>query len=99
MAHPPPLLTSSDPVMDALLLNNEQGDDDYILLHYIKHVKIAIAGYFAITALSNMPSSDIARTRLVWQNHFDELIYECPKSLKRYLFDGAAIGAASCLLD
>ena len=62
MANPPPLLTAGDPVMDALLFDSEE-DEDYIQLHYIKHVKIAIAG--SITELTNMPSPDIARTHLV----------------------------------
>ena len=63
MVNPPPLLTAGDPVMDALLFNSEQGVNDDIILHYIKHVKIAIAG--SITELTNMPSPDIARTHLV----------------------------------
>ena len=65
MANHPPLLTASDPFMDALLFNSEQGDDDDIIFHYIKYVKVANADYLSITALTNMPSPDIARTHLV----------------------------------
>ena len=99
MANPPPLLTAGYLVMDALLFNSEQGDDDDIIYHHIKHVKIDIADYLSITALTNMPTPDIARACLVWQDHIVELMNEFSNSFRRYLFDGEAIGAASSLLD
>ena len=88
MVVPPPLLTAGDPLMNALLFGSEEEDDDYLLMLYIKHVKLAIAGYFTITELANMPTPDIARTRLLWQKHVEELINDGPNSFRRYLFDG-----------
>ena len=84
MAIPPPLLTAGDPLMDALLFGSEEEDDDHLLMLYIRHVKLAIAGYFAISELANLPTPDIARTRLVWQNHVDELINDGQNSFRRY---------------
>ena len=82
MANPPPLLMAGDPLMDALLFDSEEEDDDHLLMLYIKHVKLAIAGYFAISELANLPTPDIARTRLVWQNHVDDLMKQCPTHLE-----------------
>ena len=84
MAITPPLLTAGDPLMDALLFGSEEEDDDYLLMLYIKHVKLAITGYFAISELANMPTPDIARTRLVWQKYVDELINDGQNSFRRY---------------